>query len=76
MVVEERVIETYTPLELPLIYFPHLIAAVIITILSFIGYCKDNNHAITSNILVFVGLDSRVSFQILDYGLFKSKSYN
>lgn len=42
-------------LELPIIYFPHLIAAAITALICIGGYFKDRKSAVISNILVFWG---------------------
>lgn len=42
-------------LDLPLIYFPHLVAGGVAGLISLGGYLKDRNHAIISNILLILG---------------------
>lgn len=46
---------TYFTAELPLIYFPHLIAAVIMVLISVGGYLKSKEHIIISNIILLIG---------------------
>ena len=46
---------TYNSVEIPLIYFPHLIAAAIMVIISLIGYLKSREHLIISNIILLIG---------------------
>ena len=55
---------TYTILELPLIYFPHLIGAGICSLISLGGYLKDRNHALITNIIALVG-----PIELIAYGV-------
>ena len=46
---------TYYTAELPLIYFPHLIAATIMVLISLGGYWKSREHIIITNIILLIG---------------------
>jgi hypothetical protein len=48
--------------DLNLIYFPHVIAGVLLTVLAIGGYFKDRKSIIVSNILVFLGPIELLSF--------------
>lgn len=41
--------------DLNLIYFPHLIAGLLLSVLAIGGYFKDRKSIILSNMLVFLG---------------------
>ena len=55
---------TIIKLDLPLIYFPHLIAAGVMTLISLGGYWKDRNHCIISSIIALCG-----PIELLSYGV-------
>ena len=55
---------TYTIIDLPLIYFPHLIAAGVCVIISVGGYLKDRQHVIITNIILLVG-----PIELISYGV-------
>lgn len=64
--VELRVITntTYKIIDLPLIYFPHLIAAGVMILVSFAGYLKDRQHIISSSIIALIG-----PIELIAYGV-------
>lgn len=55
---------TYLVLDLPLIYFPHLIAAFIMVLVSIGGYIKDRNHEIITNIILLIGPIELISYAV------------
>ena len=49
-------------IKLPLIYFPHLIAALLIAVIAIGGYLKDRKSYVPTNMLVFLGPLTFISF--------------
>lgn len=60
----ELIYMSYKVIELPLIYFPHLIAAGVCVLISLGGYLKDRDHALITNILLLVGPVELVSYAV------------
>lgn len=59
---------SYKVIDLPLIYFPHLILAFIMVLISVGGYLKSRKHFIISTVIALIGPIELISYGIL--GLF------
>jgi hypothetical protein len=51
-------------ITLPLIYFPHVFAAILTSVIVFGGYIKDKKSEIPSNLLVFLGPINLIAFSV------------
>lgn len=55
---------TYYKLDLPLVHFPHLIAAGVLILIGICGYIKDRNHEIISSIIAMLGPIELISYAV------------
>lgn len=56
---------TLFSLDLPLVYFPHLIAVFLVVLVSIMGYLKDRDHEILSSMIAMIGPIELISYAVL-----------